>query len=175
VALILDATAIARRAGMSLESALAAAADLSALEVEERTSVLVVDLGDGRRAAIPLAAVDRLEEVDRSLVERAGPHDVVQYRGEILPLVRLAQILHGGRDEAEDHNLKVVVCRSEGGLVGVVVAGILDIVDADLAVRTPLDSTGEAGSAVIDGHVTELVDLESAVAAVTGRHLVRTA
>jgi two-component system chemotaxis sensor kinase CheA len=174
VALILDATAIARRAGMSLESAVAGVEEVAA-ESDDLTSVLVVDLGDGRRAAIPLEAVDRLEEIDSSLVEHAGPHEVVQYRGEILPLVRLAHVLQAGDAGLEADHLQVVVCRGAEGLVGIVVAGIFDIVEADLAVRTPLDSTGASGSALIDGHVTELVDLESTVAGVTGSRLAWTA
>lgn len=159
VALILDATALARRAGMTPESELGSAAAAAGDAVEDAASLLLVELGDGRRAAIPVEAIDRLEEVERGRVERAGHHEVVQYRGQILPLVRLDHVLHGDGGHPGLSTLQVVVCRQGEQRAGVVVTAILDIVEAALDVRTPLDSTGSAGSAVVSGHVTELVDI----------------
>ncbi len=60
-------------------------------------------------------------------------------------------------------SLHVVVCRSNDRVVGVVVASILDIVEEELSVRSALDTGGHLGSAVVAGHVTELVDIERAV------------
>ncbi len=160
VALILDATAIARRAGMALEAVAAASAETAEQQSHDLASVLVVELGDGRRTAIPVTAVDRLEEIDRSRVERAGAHEVVQYRGEILPLVRLDHVLHGHGSIDDLAPFHVVVCRQGDRRAGVVVADILDIVDTDLATLTPLGSTSQSGSAVVDGRVTELVDID---------------
>jgi len=175
VALILDATAIARKVGMSAEATRGLRQETQELVRDDLTSLLVVDLGDGRRAAIPVSAVDRLEEIDRGSVERAGSHDVVQYRGSILPLVHLDRVLMAHGDPVAGQKLQVVVCRSQGQLVGVVVAGIVDIVATDLTVRTSLDTTGQAGSAVVNGHVTELVDIDRAAAGVLDTRLARTA
>ena len=43
--------------------------------------------------AIPLSMVARLEEFPRAQVERSGSQEVVQYRGQILPLIDLAKHL----------------------------------------------------------------------------------
>ena len=51
-------------------------------------------------------------------------------------------------------------------MIGFVVAEIHDIVEEELAVRTQLDSGGHQGSAVVGGHVTELVDVERAVSVI---------
>lgn len=174
VALILDATAMARKAGMSDEAVRGSGRDEPESAVGDVASLLVVELGDGRRAAIPVTSVDRLEEIDAAAVERAGGHDVVQYRGGILPLVHLDQVLLAHADRTGE-SLQVVVCRSGETLIGVVVGGIVDIVATDLAVRTSLDTTGGSGSAVVAGHVTELVDVDTAAAAVLGAALTRTA
>jgi two-component system chemotaxis sensor kinase CheA len=170
VALILDTMALARRAGLTVDG-VESTDDVRVHPVSERASLLVVALADGRRAAIPLGAVDRLEEFAAARIERAGSHEVVQYRGVILPLLRLDHALQGYGGPGEDAPLQVVVCRSAGRRVGVVVAGILDIVEDDLAVRTHLDSTGHQGSAVVDGHVTELVDIDAAVGSLGPRLL----
>jgi two-component system chemotaxis sensor kinase CheA len=47
--------------------------------------------------------------------------------------------------------------------VGLVVTSILDIVEEELAVRSHLDTGGHRGSAVVAGHVTELVDVAHAI------------
>ena len=165
VALILDTMALARRAGMALEGA--DSFDTGAVDASSdgRESLLLVGLADGRRAAVPLSSVDRLEELSLDRIERVGGHEVVQYRGQILPLVRLDQALHGYGD-AGGETTQVVVCRSNDRMVGVVVSAILDIVEEELSVRSPLDTGGHFGSAVVAGHVTELVDIERAIRAV---------
>ncbi|MCF6378412.1 chemotaxis protein CheA [Nocardioides KLBMP 9356] len=176
VALILDATALARRAGMSPESELGAGTVTGAETGEAAASILLVELGDGRRAAIEVSAVDRLEEIERGRVERAGHHEVVQYRDQILPLVRLDHVLHGDGGHPGLSTLQVVVCRQGEQRAGVVVAAILDIVETTLDTRTPLDSTGGAGSAVVSGHVTELVDISQVFAGLpSADRLARTA
>ncbi|MCL8027650.1 chemotaxis protein CheA [Nocardioides bruguierae] len=165
VALILDVTAIARSSGMNLESGEDPSVANIDLASAESTSVLVVDVGSGRRAAIPVAAVDRLEEMRPDRVERAGQQEVVQYRGQILPMVWLANELGtGGAFADPDSSLRVVVCRSEDQLLGVVVDDILDIVESDLAVRI---ENGGSDSAVVQEHVTELVDIAAIAARLT--------
>ncbi|HET7328539.1 MAG TPA: chemotaxis protein CheA [Nocardioidaceae bacterium] len=166
IALILDAMALARRAGITLEGAGTASAAAAGAVSSARAALLVVALGDGRRVAIPLDAVDRLEEFPAGRIERVGSHEVVQYRGQILPLLRLDDALHAYGEGTATGTTQVVVCRSDGRLVGITVAAILDIVEDELAVRSHLDSGGRQGSAVIGQHVTELVDIGSAVATI---------
>src|SRR5262249_12302304 len=112
----------------------------------DRQTVLLFATEDGGRMAIPLALVARLEEFPRSTLERAGPLDVVQYRGEILPLISVARLLRqrrrparnrraaapgraAGAAEAAGDTVQVVVYAGEGRRVGLVVRSILDIVE----------------------------------------------
>ena len=167
VALILDAIALARSSGVLSDSAVQRAEreEEQLRAGHERAQLLLVALGDGRRAGLPLAAVDRLEEFARDRVERVGGQDVVQYRGRVLPLVHLDHVFgaHGAPlDDTAPHH--VVVSEHRGTLVGFVVRQILDIVDAELTVRSRLDTGGHLGSAVVEGLVTELVDVGRAVA-----------
>ncbi len=165
VALILDTMALARKAGMALDGS--ETFDHAAPEsgTDDRTALLLVGLADGRRAGITLDAVDRLEEFRPDQVERTGGHEVVQYRGRILPLLRLDRALHGHDEQVAGRDLQVVVCHHDGRTVGVVVTSILDIVEEELSIRSHLDTGGHQGSAVVAGHVTELVDIEHAIAA----------
>jgi two-component system chemotaxis sensor kinase CheA len=167
VALILDAIALARSAGV-LSDAATQRTERDAVEgqaAHERSQLLLVGLGDGRQAALPLANVDRLEEFSRDRIERIGHHDVVQYRSGLLPLVSMDDVFgaHGALAEG-GAPVNVVVCDHRGTLVGFVVQQILDTVDAELSVRSQLDTGGHRGSAVVNDKVTELVDMDRAVA-----------
>jgi two-component system chemotaxis sensor kinase CheA len=165
VALILDTMALARNAGMVLDKADGFDSGAGDASGSERTSLLVVGLADGRRAGIPLSTVDRLEEFGPERIERAGSHEVVQYRGHILPLLRLDHALQGYGEGTGAEGYQVVVCHSNGMTVGVVVSSILDIVEEQLDIRTHLDTGGHHGSAVVAGHVTELIDIDHAIGA----------
>ncbi len=165
VALILDATALAKQAGMVSDSSGSAEGRAHAADVE-RLALLVLGLSDGRRVALPLSSVDRLEQFPLDRVERVGGHEVIQYRNEILPLVRLDRALQSSSQEADKDPIQVVVCQHHGRMVGFVVAHIHDIVEEELAIRTHLDTGGHQGSAVVGEHVTELVDVERAISAI---------
>lgn len=166
VALILDANALAKQAGMVSDSSGSANDSSAAAADVERHALLVIGLSDGRRVALPLSAVDRLEQFPLHRIERVGGHEVVQYRGEILPLVRLDRALQSNGQEDDADPIQVVVCQHRSRLVGFVVSQIHDIVEEELVVRTHLDTGGHNGSAVVGEHVTELVDVERAVSTV---------
>ncbi|MGY1707735.1 chemotaxis protein CheA [Geodermatophilus sp. SYSU D00697] len=167
VALILDVQALARRAlrtetterQESREAALQAAATDA-----ERQRMLLAAIGGGRRVAIPLDTVTRLEQVRTESVERVGNREVVQYRGAILPIVRLDRHL-GAYGETDREVLEVIVYSDHGRSVAIVVEEILDIVDGEAAVRSDIDDLGLLGSAVLGDKVTELLDVRAAILA----------
>jgi two-component system, chemotaxis family, sensor kinase CheA len=167
VALILDVQALARRA-LRPESAdrqehrLAAAAATSS--TAERQRMLLAAIGGGRRVAIPLDTVTRLEQVRSETVERVGSREVVQYRGAILPIVRLDRHL-GAFGDSDREVLEVIVYADHGRSVAIVVEEILDIVDGEAAVQSDIDDLGLLGSAVIGDRVTELLDVRAAILA----------
>jgi two-component system chemotaxis sensor kinase CheA len=167
VALILDVQALARRALRPestdrQEHRLAAAA--AAASTSERQRMLLAAIGGGRRVAIPLDTVTRLEQVRSETVERVGSREVVQYRGAILPIVRLDRHL-GAFGDSDREVLEVIVYADHGRSVAIVVDEILDIVDGEAAVRSDIDDLGLLGSAVIGERVTELLDVRAAILA----------
>ncbi|MBM7773304.1 two-component system chemotaxis sensor kinase CheA [Actinokineospora baliensis] len=165
VSLILDVLALARNAHLgNAERAAAAAAALAAeaVKVESRDRLLVTRVSD-RRVAIPLSMVTRLEEFPVQAVERVGSREVVQYRGQILPVLRLSGLLGSWSEDVSD-TVPAVVYSSGGHSVALAVDGILDIVD-DTAPHGPSDGDGLSGSTVIDDKVTELLDMRRAIMA----------
>jgi two-component system chemotaxis sensor kinase CheA len=168
VALILDVQALARRAlrtetAERQEAREAAARTVAAAETG-RQRMLLAAIGEGRRVAIPLDTVTRLEQVRAASVERVGNREVVQYRGAILPIVRLDRHL-GAYGTGEREVLEVIVYSDRGRSVAIVVEEILDIVDGGAAVRSDIDDMGLLGSAVLGDKVTELLDVRAAILA----------
>ena len=130
----------------------------------ERQRMLLAAIGGGRRVAIPLDTVTRLEQVRADAVEKVGNREVVQYRGAILPIVRLDRHL-GAYGETDREVLEVIVYADHGRSVAIVVEEILDIVDGEAAIRSDIDDLGLLGSAVLGDQVTELLDVRAAILA----------
>jgi len=163
VALILDVQGLARRS-LSADTVdharNATAQDLTA--AEEIVQVLVAGIGGGRRVAIPLSAVTRLERFPATVVEHVGSREVMQYRGAITPVVRLDRVL-GSMSDLADEIVVVVYSRGERS-VAIVVDEIVDIVDDEASHHSALGDHGLVGSTVLKERVTELLDVRAAVA-----------
>lgn len=100
VALILDVLNFAQHAHVitdmeTRDRILADKGEENHQQLDDDQALLLFQAGDDGRLAIPLSKVARLEEFPFSAIERAGNHDVVQYRGQILPLVNLSSALSG--------------------------------------------------------------------------------
>lgn len=167
VALILDVHGLAARAAV-----LATERERAATEVRdeqkatgEMTQTLLVFSGGGdSRMAIPLSEVARLEEFSPDIVERTGHHEVVQYRGSIMPLLRLARVLDLPEAElAPEALLQVIVIQHEAQHVAVVVERIIDVLDAAITVQQRRRPGVVLGSTVIQGRVTDLLDVRQLV------------
>lgn len=167
VALILDVLGLAQRAGVvSGARERAITEKLAPADATERHPLLLVAAGGGRMA-IPLARVSRLEEFERSKVERVGGRAVVQYRGEILPLVQLGRVFEkprrrgGPKETCAVGPVRVVVYSTEGRHVGLVVNRILDVVNDALETRRASNRPGVRFDAVIQERVTAVLDVDA--------------
>ncbi len=164
VVLILDVLGLARSAGVVADASGRTLAE-RAQQARQRGSARPVLLlaADGRRLAVPLESVARLEELPAAAAERAGRREVTQYRGRILPLVRFGAAPAGGA------LAQMVVCGEPGRQVGLVVDRILDVTEAPADADPATREEGTLGAAVIGGQVTELLDVPALARAAGGR------
>ncbi len=168
VALILDVLGLAQHARViskSRERILTDETKGVKAPVGNQQTMLIFEVGKEGRMAMPLALVARLEEFAQDKVERSRTQEVVQYRGEIMPLIHLTSVLGYAESEAvSDGNLlQVVVYSRHGHSVGLVVRHILDIVQENITVQRDVQAHGLLGSAVIQGRITDLLDIEDVV------------
>ncbi len=170
LALILDVPGLALNANVSSESRDRAASEeeVATPEQSSQKQKLVLFAGTGgSRMALPLSALARLEEFHPDEIERSGNQWVAQYRGQILSLIRISEVLEERRDSmlgAEpafpgEQASHVLVLTHQGFSFGLVVNQILDIVEDGLEVKSPATRAGVQYSAVIAEHVTELLDV----------------
>jgi two-component system, chemotaxis family, sensor kinase CheA len=168
VSLILDVTGLAVHAHVLAESRRTSSGATASVpaEVEEEPQTLLAVAGDhDARMAIPLSQVTRLEEFPSSSIERLGDLDVVQYRGEMLPLVAVSDLVAGSEPRRvaveSGANLTTVVYAAGNVRMGLVVRRILDTVEHRVADELPGGRRGVRGSAVISGRLTQILDLET--------------
>jgi two-component system chemotaxis sensor kinase CheA len=106
---------------------------------------------------------------------------VVQYRDEILPLIDVSRVLRQRRRDSsngravasrkavrpretgDDETVQVVVYSGDGRHVGLVVGRIVDIVEETLVSRSRSNRPGVLFSAVVQGRVTEFLDLKAII------------
>jgi two-component system chemotaxis sensor kinase CheA len=171
VALILDVLGLAQRASVVTEtrdrSLTGKAMELAGTVGHKQTFLLFAGPGNSRMA-IPLGTLARLEEFPVAQVEMSGSQWVTQYRGQILPLIRLSVVLEERRNKlhalqapptADSGPIQVLVLHHDGRSFGLVVERILDIVEDRADVRSTATRAEMLYSVVIGGRVTELLDI----------------
>ena len=170
VALILDVHGLAQKAGVAARSENHSfqgngGAEATGGGVPSCQSLLIVSAVGGRHVAVSLTEVARLEEFPRDTIEMSGDTQVVQYRGQIMPLIGLDDVL-GNEVEGPGSELdlvQVVVFTHGGRSVGLVVDRIVDIVAEEIIEERKVDKPGISASAIIQGKVTELIDVEEII------------
>ena len=118
--------------------------------------------------AIGLDTLARLEEFPPDRVEMSGTQWVTQYRGQILPLIRLNLVMEERRHKLRGAQggpaqgsspLQVLVLNHEGRNFGLVVEKILDIVEDWADTKSAATRASVLYSVVIGEQVTELLDI----------------
>ena len=170
VALILDATGIAAKVGLSSVSGSARAAELAAeaeaKRIQDVQSLLLFNNGPDEPCAIPLDLIQRIERINPGQIERLGMHRTMQYRGISLPLVALSDAASVSTIDS-GIDLVVLVSSAHGREVGLLGAMPVDVVET----RAVIDQhthrqKGIAGSAILNDHTTLIADLYELVDAV---------
>ena len=166
VALILDVLGLAQKASVVTETARERTIEEkkeSKDQADDRQALLVIGFGESGRMAVPLERVRRLEEIKIQDVEISGGQEVVQYRGEIMPLISLRSFF--GKESSREgvEILQVVVFSYEGQSVGMIVDKIIDIVEELVTIKNDAHQHGIVGKAVIDERVTDMLDVDGII------------
>jgi two-component system chemotaxis sensor kinase CheA len=158
VILIVDPNGASLALGSTVASTVGAQAEADAERrsaSDKNLSLLVFRAGSPEPKAVPLSLVTRLEEIDCRKIELSNGRHMVQYRGQLMPLVQVNEETAIKRDGAQP----LLVFSDAGRSMGLVVDEIVDIVEDSLEIEVGSDRPGVLGSAVIRGRATEILDV----------------
>jgi len=122
---------------------------------EDLTPLLVFRAGSQQPKAVLLSLVSRLEEIDCRRIERSDGHHLVQYRDQLMPLLRIDTQSGIKQDGAQP----ILVFSDHGRCMGLIVDEIVDIVEQRLDIEVASERPGVLGYAVVKGSATEIIDI----------------
>jgi len=156
VILIIDPNGIARAIGAAAETVIGDVAEADDGEDRDSlTSLLVFRAGPPQAKAVPLSLVTRLEEIDARTIELSNGRHMVQYRGQLMPLVSAGPDVAIRREGAQP----LLVFSDGDRAMALAVDEIVDIVEEKLDIQVVSDNPGVLGCAVIRGQATEIIDV----------------
>jgi two-component system chemotaxis sensor kinase CheA len=158
VIMIIDPNGVAQAFGSNDASQLGAAetADSGTASADETsTSLLVFRAGSTQPKAVPLSLITRLEEIDAQKIELSNGRHMVQYRGQLMPLITMSENVRVKGEGAQP----LLVFSDGSRSMALVVDEIVDIVDDHLHIQVGSDNAGVLGSAIVRGLATEIIDV----------------
>ncbi len=157
LALILDPSAIAMRAGVTMSSEeQKGRGDEAGVGAATSMEYLLVEVAD-RQAAVPLADVLRIEQLKVSRIEYIGYRPVLNFEGQLLPVEDSGGVLAAVADNPEAQII-VVVCREGNRQVGIAVSHVLDVAAGGDLFEAG-SSARAGGVTLLKSRVTGVVDL----------------
>jgi len=160
VALILDMSGLAAKAGLVSVSGSARAAALTS-ETEhdaDAYALLLFHNGPKEACGVPLNLVQRIERISPVQVERLGNQRTMQYRGKSLPLFALSDSADVASVEDEEEPV-VLVSSVNGREFGILGTMPVDVIDTRVVIdHATHRQKGIVGSAVLQGRTTFIVD-----------------
>jgi len=156
VIMIIDPNGVAQALGSTVTAQMAhvETGAKPAASSEESTSLLLFRAGSAQQKAVPLSLVTRLEEIDARKIEMSNGRHMVQYRGQLMPLVTMNENVRVKSEGAQPLLVFTDGVRS----MALVVDEIIDIVDDRLDIQVGSEQAGVLGSAIVKGQATEIVD-----------------
>jgi two-component system, chemotaxis family, sensor kinase CheA len=122
---------------------------------DDLTPLLVFRAGSQQPKAVLLSLVARLEEIDCRRIEVSDGHCLVQYRDQLMPLLRIDPQSGVKQDGAQP----ILVFADRGRCMGLMVDEIVDIVEQRLDIEVASERPGVLGYAVVKGSATEIIDI----------------
>lgn len=163
VVLILDAAGVAQRSSVGRNPDLEPADEVahSGEPTGKLESYLLLSERDVR-VALPLDRVLRLETVPVARLEHSGAREVLQHENDVLPLVRLKDLLlhAGAEDPPPSRHVNVIVLATAEGRIGIVVHDVIDVVDLPAPQRSIAGDDLIMGTVVVQDRVTDVWDID---------------
>jgi two-component system chemotaxis sensor kinase CheA len=160
VALIIDVTGLALKAGVASVSAAKKEKNLlDASGDEGEHSLLIFNNSENETCALPLELILRVERIEAHQVEKKGAIRSMQYREKLLPLIQLSDVANVA-DVPMDKELVVIVIRVAKREIGMLGLMPVSVVECNYAVDTMIHrQPGISGSTILQNMTILMVDI----------------
>jgi two-component system chemotaxis sensor kinase CheA len=162
IALILDIASVAELGNLRfIKAEPQLGATKSSLHDEQ--TVLLFDIGSAERFFIPLCLITRVEEIRPSQMQVASQREYLDFRGTLIPLVRIEQTIPQLSPQYPTDRLYVIVpkCRRPFGILA---AHLLDTMQVPQHIdTTTVKMRGVSGSQLIHGRMVLFFNPLSAI------------
>ncbi len=155
---ILECNGLIHRMNIPVEAE--GAGNMSVVQHQDNESdkqYTLVFVASGKRYAIPMLLVERLEMVEARDVEQAGNREVLQYRGQVTPVLRWNRIVDA--EEIHGDELCCLIIADNNKRMCLQVDRIEDILETELHISMKSSMHLFLGTAVIQGKATAVVDV----------------
>ncbi|GJL63195.1 MAG: chemotaxis protein CheA [Nitrospirales bacterium] len=168
IALILDAMGLIRHEHLLFNNGQelpVAQPEHAQVTTEKLPMYVVARVGKAGRVAIPVQQVMRIAKIHKQFVEVIDGQELVSYRNQSFSVVRVSSILQWESEALSDEGeiLQAILVMNEGKPLGLVVDQIMDIVHGQIEAPPSSNGPGMLRTVVIQGNVTNLLDVEMAL------------
>ncbi|MDQ6952632.1 MAG: chemotaxis protein CheW [Mariprofundaceae bacterium] len=113
----------------------------------------------GQRFAIPMALIERLECFPEKKIEHSGSSEVLQYRDDVIAVLRWSALIGGHRDISPDDSVYGLILSDGYKCLCLQVEEVVDILEIPLDIKMTSDNPLFLGTSVIEDLATEVVDV----------------
>lgn len=129
---------------------------------EQHQTIVLFRVGKQEYYGVPLAFVVRLEEFPTSQIEHSGGREVLQYRGDVLPLIRLEPYLN--IEPTPDPDMLSLIVFSVEKQIGLAVREIINTIEISTHIDTEtFQQKGILGSTIVEGHSVLILDIHGLI------------
>ncbi|MDQ7003022.1 MAG: chemotaxis protein CheW, partial [Ghiorsea sp.] len=125
---------------------------------EERQHALVFTQGE-QRFVIPMTLIERLEYVEASRIEKTASGEVLQYRGDVIRVLRWGEMLGGAPKVSTGEDEYCLILSDNDKRMCLQVDQVVDILEVSFEIKQTSDVPLLLGTTVIEGIATEVVDV----------------
>lgn len=118
--------------------------------------MLLFTAGCGKKKAVHLAVVARLEQIKTEAIKRSGSGKyLVQYRDSLMPII----CAEGWEVDTERDYQSIIVFVDNGRSMGLAVDDIVEIIETNVSIDIVSDEPGSIGSAIIGDEACDIIDV----------------
>lgn len=160
LALILDVVGLSQFVGISVEEVEKKyeAATKVKISTEESYFILLFDIGK-ERMALPIALISRLDKVKANKIQISGGKEVIVYKNEVVPIIRLENYLPIEKIPPQEEYI-ILFFTEKDKTCGILCSQIVDTIEITLNVEEGIyNYPGILGHKIIEGKTVLFIDI----------------